>query len=81
MLSVFSAPFSITQGYAENSPCPSAGGGPPFNPQVLAVPRNAHAGSYSPMYLRITRDDGEQEITGFASQLPPGLTGNLSGVE
>ena len=30
---------------------------------------------------RLIPNGGEQEITGFASQLPPGLTGNLSGVQ
>jgi hypothetical protein len=39
-----------------------------------------NAGAYSPLYLRISRNDGEQEITGFATSLPPGLTGNLSGI-
>ncbi len=59
--------------------CP-AGGVPPFAPQAVAGTADNNAGSYSPLYLRIVRNDGEQEITGFASQLPPGLTGNLSGV-
>ncbi|HTR72038.1 MAG TPA: hypothetical protein VMG80_00445, partial [Solirubrobacteraceae bacterium] len=59
--------------------CPS-GGVPPFNPQVTAGTVNNAAGSYSPFYLRLSRNDGEQEITGFSTQLPPGLTGNLSGV-
>jgi uncharacterized repeat protein (TIGR01451 family) len=60
--------------------CPS-GGVPPFNPQVTAGTLNNAAGSYSPLDIRITRNDGEQEITGFATQLPAGLTGNLSGVQ
>ena len=44
------------------------------------APIHGNAGAYSPFYIRITRNDGEQEITGFASQLPAGLTANLSGV-
>jgi uncharacterized repeat protein (TIGR01451 family) len=60
--------------------CPS-GNVAPFNPQVTAYPLHGNAGAYSPLYLKITRNDGEQEITGFASQFPAGLTGNLSGVE
>ena len=66
-------PFPIT------TSCPS-GGTPPFAPQVTAGTNNNAAGAYSPLYIRISRNDGEQEITGFASQLPPGLTGNLSGI-
>jgi hypothetical protein len=79
MLSEPALPFSITQGFAESSPCPS-GGVPPFAPQVIAGTDNNNAGAYSPLYIRISRNDGEQEITGFASQLPAGLTANLSGV-
>jgi hypothetical protein len=47
---------------------------------LVAGTLNNAAGSYSPLYIRISRNDGEQEITGFASQLPPGLTGNLNGI-
>jgi hypothetical protein len=59
--------------------CPS-GNVPPFNPAVTAYPLHANAGAYSPLYIKITRNDGEQEITGFSTQFPAGLTGNLSGV-
>ncbi|HWY89441.1 MAG TPA: hypothetical protein VNY31_02110 [Solirubrobacteraceae bacterium] len=60
-------------------PCP-AGGVPPFHPGLIAGAENNEAGAYSPMNIDISRQDGEQEITGFASQLPPGLTGNLTGI-
>ena len=60
-------------------PCPS-GGVPPFHPQVISGTDNNAGGSYSPFYLRILREDGEQEITRFSTTLPPGLTGNLSGI-
>jgi hypothetical protein len=59
--------------------CP-AGGVPPFAPTVSAGTLNNSAGSYSTLDMRISRNDGEQEITGFATQLPPGLTANLVGV-
>jgi hypothetical protein len=59
--------------------CP-LGGVPPFSPQLRAGTENPNAAAYAPLELRIARNDGEQEITGFASQLPPGLTGNLSGI-
>ena len=52
---------------------------PPFKPQVISGTQNNAAGSYSPFYLRILREDGEQEITRFSTTLPPGLTGNLIG--
>ena len=66
-------PFEITAG------CP-AGGVPPFAPQAIAGTQDNQAGSYSPMYIRVIRNDGEQELTGLGSQLPPGLTANLNGV-
>jgi hypothetical protein len=75
---VSSTPFEVTQGVHEG-PCP-AGGVPLFHPQAIAGTLNNASGSYSPLYIRISRNDGEQEITGFASQLPPGLTGNLNGI-
>ena len=59
--------------------CPP-GGLPPFAPTLTAGTINNAAGHYSPVYLRIERKDGEQEITGFSTLLPPGLSGNLSGV-
>jgi hypothetical protein len=70
--------FPIERGIG-GGPCPS-GGAPPFYPTVIAGTQNANAGNYSPFYLRIVRNDGEQEITKFSTILPPGLTGNLSGV-
>jgi hypothetical protein len=71
-------PFDITQGF-DGGPCPS-GGRSPFAPTVTAGTLNNNGGSYSPLNLRIIRNDGEQEITRFSSQLPPGLTANLTGV-
>jgi hypothetical protein len=74
-----SPPFSIISGFG-GSGCPT-GGVPPFAPQVIAGTLDDDAGSYSQLDIRIVRGDGEQEITGFSSQLPPGLVANLTGVE
>jgi hypothetical protein len=76
--SISSEPFQITEGIA-GAGCPS-GGIPPFKPQVISGTQNDAAGSYSPFYLRLLRGDGEQELVKFSTILPPGLTGNLSGV-
>jgi len=73
-----SSSFTITRGVHEG-PCPT-GGVPPFKPQVIAGTSNNAAGSYSPFYLRLVRQDGEQEITKFSTTMPPGLTGNLTGI-
>jgi hypothetical protein len=70
--------FATSEGVHEG-PCPS-GGVPPFKPQVISGTSNNSAGSYSPFYLRILREDGEQELTRFNTTLPAGLTGNLTGI-
>ncbi|HEX5308636.1 MAG TPA: hypothetical protein VFW38_06095 [Solirubrobacteraceae bacterium] len=70
--------FTIEHG-VEGGPCPG-GGTPPFNPSLVAGTANNAAGAYSALSLRITRKDGEQEVTGFATQLPEGITANLTGV-
>ena len=78
VLGDLSPPFEITSGF-EGGACPG-GGVQSFAPEVTAGTLNNNASSYSPLDIDITRNDGEQEITGFSSQLPPGLTANLSGV-
>ena len=72
------ASFSITKGY-DGGACPS-GGVPPFTPGIEAGLLNNNAGSFSPFYLHLTRTDAEQEISGFSTNLPSGLTGDLTGV-
>ena len=71
------APFPITSAF-DGGACPA--GIAPFAPQVTAGTLDDDAGSYSPLDIRIARNDGEQEITGFASRLPLGLSADLSGV-
>jgi hypothetical protein len=73
-----SSVFQIPNGLGGGA-CP-AGGVPAFAPQVAAGTVNNAAGAYSALELRITRQDGEQEITGFATQLPAGVTADLTGV-
>jgi hypothetical protein len=70
--------FQIEHGIA-GGPCPT-GGIPPFHPGIVAGTLNNSAGSYSPMDIHITRNDGEQEITRFTSILPPGLSAKLTGI-
>ncbi len=70
--------FEIEHGIG-GGPCPS-GGTPPFHPILNAGTINNRAGSYSPFYIRLSRQDGEQEITHFSIKLPPGVTGKLAGI-
>jgi hypothetical protein len=70
--------FQIIVG-PDNGPCPP-GGTLPFAPEAVSGTQNNNAGSFSPFYLRIARKDGEQELTRFTTNLPAGLTGDLSGI-
>ena len=70
--------FEMTEG-VHNGPCPS-GGIPPFHPQLIAGSINDAAGHFSPFYVRLIREDGEQEITHFSIKLPPGVVGKLAGI-
>ncbi len=70
--------FEITKG-VNGGPCPS-GGILPFKPDFSAGSINNNAKSYSPFDMRLTRRDGEQDMTKFSSILPPGVLGKLKGV-
>jgi len=58
--------------------CPQ--GVPPFNPVAIGGTLNSRAGAYTPLYLHLTRTDGEQEITRYSATLPPGLLGKIAGI-
>jgi hypothetical protein len=73
-----SSTYQVTEG-ANGAPCP-VGGALAFNPGLVAGTLDNVAGSYSPLGVRLTRNDGEQEITGFAATLPAGVTASLTGV-
>jgi uncharacterized repeat protein (TIGR01451 family) len=70
--------FEITKG-VNGGPCPPAGL-PPFHPRFEAGSLNNNAKSYSPFNMRLTRADGEQDMTKFSSILPPGVLGKLAGI-
>ena len=69
--------FTVGQG-PNGKPCPS--GTPPFDPGFTAGTANNAAGSYSPFIMRLTREDGEQELTRFSVKLPRGVIGKLAGI-
>jgi hypothetical protein len=73
-----SSAFQIVSG-TNAGPCP-AGGVPPFAPEATTGTLNNNAGGYSQFDLKISRKDGEQELTRFSTTFPPGLTGNLTGI-
>lgn len=59
------------------SGCPSA---QPFRPSFTAGTESALAGTYSPFLLRLTREDGSQQLSAIDTTLPPGMTGKLAGI-
>ena len=70
------SPFQITKGF-DGGACPA---GVPFAPRIQSGTLNNNAGNFSSFYLHLTRSDADQEISGFSTNLPPGLTGDLTGV-
>jgi hypothetical protein len=68
--------FSITKGF-DGGPCPA---GTPFSPQIQAGTINNSAAAFSPFYLHLTRSDADAEISAFSTNMPPGLSGVLSGI-
>ncbi|HET7054395.1 MAG TPA: hypothetical protein VFI09_10825 [Solirubrobacterales bacterium] len=70
--------FQVESG-PDHGPCP-AGGTPPFEPGFQAGTESNAAGSFSPVDMRLTRRDGDQDITRFSATLPEGLAGVLAGL-
>jgi hypothetical protein len=69
--------FQITSGVGGGR-CPT--GTQPFEPGFSAGTQNNDAGSYSPFLTRLTRRDGDQDLTKFSATLPLGLIAKLAGV-
>jgi hypothetical protein len=58
--------------------CPA--GGEPFHPSFTAGTVAPLANAFSPFTLTFERPDGDQPLSGFKLELPPGLLGDLSSV-
>jgi len=71
-----STTFQIKTG-PNGGPCPSP---LPFSPTLDAGMTNLQAGAFSPLSTTISRADGNQDIQVVQLQMPPGLSGVLSGV-
>jgi hypothetical protein len=72
-----SSSFQITQG-------PDAGGCPPatlpFSPSLTGGTTNINAGSFSNLTTTIGREDGNQNLQSVQLNMPPGLSGILTGI-
>jgi hypothetical protein len=69
--------FKIESGVG-GGPCPQ--GNLPFHPGFEAGTLNNAAGTHSPLYMRLTRRDGDQDLTKLSTVLPKGLLASLVGV-
>jgi len=58
-------------------PCPSTD---PFSPGFSAGSLNSAAGAFSPFKMRLTRNDGEADLTRLDALLPTGVVGKIAGV-
>jgi hypothetical protein len=59
-------------------PCP--GSTRPFSPGFGASSSSNTAGAHSPFALRLTRDDGEQDLGALTAVTPPGFAATLAGI-
>lgn len=70
--------FEIDHG-PHGGPCP--GTSLPFNPSLTAGTTNIQAGAFSPFTMTMSREDGQQNLQSIDLKMPPGLSGDLTGVE
>jgi hypothetical protein len=73
-----SSTFDVTSG-PNHSACPGAL--LPFAPTATGGATNVQSASFSPFTATFSRQDGEQNMRSVIAQLPPGLSGVLTGVE
>jgi hypothetical protein len=72
--------FTTSVAAGGSGACPTSEAGAPNSPSFTAGTVAPAAGAYSPFVLRLSREDGSQQLTGIDATLPPGLTGKLAGV-
>ncbi len=82
LLTPWSEPLGVLEdgsSFTLDGNCP-AGGAPPFHPGLTAGMLNNNAGSFSELYVNLSRNDAEQEISRFSTVMPPGMSGILKGI-
>ncbi len=78
-------PVDVSNTYQVNEgpgggPCQNVASQRPFNPQLLGGTVNPLAGAFSPLSVRVTRTDAEQEIGQVEAIAPRGLVASIKGV-
>jgi hypothetical protein len=69
--------FTINSG-PNGTPCPGAQR--PFAPRFAASSEGSTAGAHAPFTVKLSRDDGDQNLTGLSVTTPPGFSGILKGI-
>jgi hypothetical protein len=73
------ASFSVQSG-PDGGACPGSASARPFAPTLSAGSITSAAGAFSPFDLRLTRADGEGELSSLEATLPKGLVAKFAGV-
>jgi hypothetical protein len=60
--------------------CPGTPAAQPNSPAFQAGTTTPTAGAYSPLVVRLNREDGSQNFSQLSVTLPPGATGKLAGI-
>lgn len=60
--------------------CPASADLAPNAPTFVAGTLNPQAAKYSPLVLKLNREDGTQRMASVETSFPPGLTGKLAGI-
>ncbi len=71
--------FSITEGKG-GSVCPSSLAARPFKPSFRAGTTSAAAGAFTGLRVKMSRQDGEQDLRRLSFTLPKGVSGKLAGI-
>ncbi|HET8861901.1 MAG TPA: hypothetical protein VFM94_01455 [Solirubrobacterales bacterium] len=71
--------YRVSQGPG-GTPCPASLASRPFSPRLAAGTLNPLAGAFSPLELRVSRTDVDQELSTVEGIAPPGLIASLRGV-
>ncbi|HSR95033.1 MAG TPA: hypothetical protein VLK56_09230, partial [Solirubrobacterales bacterium] len=71
--------YQVTEGPG-GGPCQNVASQRPFEPQFLGGTLNPLAGAFSPLGIRISRSDADQELSYAEGIAPPGLTASIRGV-
>jgi hypothetical protein len=71
--------FKITSG-AGGDACATSEAGLPNSPSLSAGSTYTNAGSYSPFFFKLSREDGSQQFGAVVAEPPLGLTARLAGI-